>query len=304
VKRWLALAGLSAFFAAVGLPAGHARADEPSSASKEPPERRAARAFHEGQAAFEAGDFRRAAAAFETAYAAKPHHAALWNAARSWQRAGEDLLAANLLERYLREAPSDAPDRDEATQALATVSKRLGRVQLQLVGVTNVKIDGEARPQKTIFVAPGEHVATATADGEAVGKVFSVSAGEIISVTLSREARRAPAQTESASTTRVLPPWLVYAGGGVAVAGGALTTIFGLDTLSERDAFREGDQTQARLDAGYAAQARTNVALGVTAGIAALTLVAALFFVDWGSDTPRSGRATRTRRDAWLRFTP
>src|SRR5262245_17884241 len=74
----------------------------------------AAQAFTEGQRAFEAGDFRRAAESFEAAYAKKRHHSPLWNAARSWQRAGDDVRSANLIEQYLAIAPRDAPARAEA----------------------------------------------------------------------------------------------------------------------------------------------------------------------------------------------
>src|SRR5580658_7681957 len=71
--------------------------------------------FEEGTKAFDAGDFRRAAAAFEAAYRLAPNTDVLWNAARAWQRAGEAARAATLYSRYLRDAPPVAPDRGTAT---------------------------------------------------------------------------------------------------------------------------------------------------------------------------------------------
>ncbi len=252
-------------------------------------ERRAERLFGEGEAAFEAGDYRRAAKAFEAAYAAKRHPAVLWNAALSWQRAGEDLLAARHLERYLRDASSDAPHRDEATKALALLLKRVGRAQLQNMGVKRIMVDGTLCPDATTLLAPGEHVATAETDsGEVVKKLFVVQAGDTISVIL------APDRSENGSAKRGsgLSPLFVL-GGGVLVAAGASVSIFsGLDTVQKAQDF-DRNPSANRLDAGYVSQARTNVAIGVTAGLAALTLATALFFVDWGGGRPRktSGQA-------------
>src|SRR5262252_769297 len=70
-------------------------------------EKRAGVAFSDAQAAFDRGDYRRAGEGFESAYALKRHYASLWNAAQSWQRAGDDLRAVILLDQYLREAPPD-----------------------------------------------------------------------------------------------------------------------------------------------------------------------------------------------------
>jgi hypothetical protein len=277
-------------------PAAAPAGDAPPPA--ESPAKRAARDFVEGQRAYEVGDYRRAAAAFEAAYAAKPHHDALWNAARSWQKAGEDLRAANLLERYLAEAPPDARDRDSATAALAEVGKRVGRVQLQVVGVTNARLDGEPIRPAIVYVAPGDHVATADANGEPVRKLFSVGAGALVSVTLSPPPPP-PARSEAKARRDATPersaglsPWFVVGGGALVAAGTALTIVSGLDTLDKRDAFL-ADQTADKLDAGNASQTRTNVLLASTAGVALVTGVLAAFFVDW------SGGAARTGRAAW-----
>src|SRR5687768_7067592 len=88
---------------------------------------RAASAFEQGTEAFRAGDFVRAAEAFESAYAIRAHHDALWNAARARERSGANVRAANLYARYLREAPPSAPDRDTAIAALNALAQTLGR---------------------------------------------------------------------------------------------------------------------------------------------------------------------------------
>src|SRR5262245_7274448 len=86
----------------------------PAAADEAADARAAAAAFKEGQRAFRAGDDRRAAEQFELAYHDKPHHSPLWNAAQSWEKAGEYVRAGNLYARFLRDAPPDTPDRNQA----------------------------------------------------------------------------------------------------------------------------------------------------------------------------------------------
>jgi tetratricopeptide (TPR) repeat protein len=262
-------------------------------------EKKAAKAFSDGQAAFEAGDFRRAAGLFETAYATKPHHSALWNAAKSWQRAGEDLTAVNLLERYLKEAPADASNRAEANAALAAIEKRVGRIQLQIVSVSNAALDGNAAKEGLSYVAPGEHVLTADDQGKTVRRVVPVKAGEIVSVTLSHEEEKKPKVivVEKAVPTKPLSPWFVV-GGGVLTAGGVAATIyFGLQTLDKKQAFIDaGQHDQEQFNEANASQLETNIALGATIGVAVITTAVAIFFVDWhGSKTPEAEKTASWR---------
>lgn len=260
-----------------------------SAAPQSAEEKKAAKSFIEGQAAFEAGDFRRAAGLFETAYATKPHHSALWNAAKSWQRAGEDLTAVNLLERYLKEAPTDAPNRAEANQALAAIEKRVGRIQLQIVYVTDAKLDGSAAKEGLSYVAPGEHALTADDGGKPVRKVVNVPAGEIVSVTLSpaKEEKPKVIVIEKPPPPRGVSPWFVVGGGVLTAGGAAATVIFGLMTVHSRDAFVNAPN-QRDLDDGNANQTRTNIALGATIGLAVLTTAVAVFFTNWhGAETSK-----------------
>ena len=101
-------------------------ADDPSTNDAErdkKAEKAAADHFAEGERAFSRGDFAKAGEAFEAAYAAKPHEAALWNAARSWEHAAELARAANLYRRYLRTAPDSAPDTKRAAAALEVLTQ-------------------------------------------------------------------------------------------------------------------------------------------------------------------------------------
>jgi hypothetical protein len=255
-------------------------ADAPAEAERE---KIAARTFMDGQAAFDRGDYRRAGEAFESAYALKRHYASLWNAAQSWQRAGDDLRAANLLDQFLREAPPDAPDREAATAALVDVGRRVGRLQLHLVGATQPRIDGTLADRAMTYVAAGDHVVTAIAGGTPIRKQVSVRGGEIVSVTLSAQEEHPAAVTpraESRGAARGWPPWTLAIAGGLVVAGGVLTVVSGLDTVDKRDAFL-ATKTRPRLDDAYASQERTNVLLGSTIGVAVVSAAVAVFLVDW-----------------------
>ncbi len=277
----------------------------PRAALAAPPaeaDRTAARHFADGQKAFAAGDYPHAGDEFEAAYRDKPHHAPLWNAARSWQRAGEEVRAANLFARYLREAPADAPDRDQANASLRALTARLGRIEPHAAGVEKLRLDGKTVDAPVLYVAPGEHVAEGDDGGVRVRKVVTVRAGEQVSVTVAPDARPSPVlgpprggePNERGPSRKPLSPIIPVVGGVLTAVVGGLTIASGLDTVSKRDAFL-GDKTQDRLDTAFSSQSRTNVLLGTTIGLGALTAVVAVFFTDWSSSATPS-REVSVRR--------
>ncbi len=262
--------------------------------------------FKEGQRAFAAGDFRRAGASFEAAYRKKPHPSALWNAARSWEHAGESAQAANLYSRYLREAEPGARDRDSATIALKELGGKLGRIDVTGAGAQTALVDGKEVVGASRWVVPGEHVVTAKVKDTALRKTITISAGQVLSVALDPPEDKPPPPSVTPAPQPVKGeepdpgfrlPWIVVAAGGVLTAtAGGLTIWSGLDTNAKRRAF-DDEPTQANKDDGLERQLRTNVLLGTTIGLAALTGVAAIF-ADWSSGPFRSGHITLTPRFA------
>ena len=250
----------------------------------------AAREFTDGQKAFGANEFRKAAELFEAAYQHKPHHAALYNGARARQKAGDSARAANLYLRYLREAPSDARDRNTATTSLHNLATKLGQLDVHAVGLDELKVDQEPATEGTVYVDPGAHVIEASKDGKAVQKKPSVEAGETVSVTLVAPDGKAGGTDDdndntdkpkkTTASTGGWSPTVVIVGAGLTVVGATLTIFSGIDVLSQKAAF-ELQQTQANLEAGKAKELRTNILLGVTIGIGVLTGVAAIWLVDW-----------------------
>jgi hypothetical protein len=267
-------------------------ASPPPSAALSPEKKKAAAAaFDRGEKAYAAKDFKGAGAAFEEAFDHVPHPSALWNAARAWNRAGELARAANLYTRYLSEAPPDAPDRKSATSSLEKLTPKLGKLNITAPGSDSVEVDDEVALGKSVYVSPGTHVVRARSKDKVIQRVQSVEAGGVASVALVEDAVSVP--TDPADPTpkktggdepRPLPPAVVIGGGAVTAVALGITIGLGVDTLNARSTY-DAAPTQENLDAGRAKQTRTNVLLGVTLGLAALTGAAAIFFVDWGGSS-------------------
>ncbi len=262
------------------------------------PEALASQRFQEGTSAFDAGDFVAAARLFLEAYAARPHHASLWNAARAERRAGELARAANLYRRYLREAPIGTPDRDAAIADLALLEPRLGRLEIVAPDAEALSVDGARVGDTVIWVNPGEHVVRARVGGVDVSATPSVGAGAVVAVALvpplvpprgesaPRPIAPAPAQAP-AEPEGGWPAWAIlpFAGATVLAAGGLVAS--GVDTLNLREEFDSSGGTSGyAYDNGIFAMRRTNALVAVTAGLGAITVGFALFAIDWNGGAP------------------
>jgi hypothetical protein len=250
--------------------------------------RQAAKDFADGDHAFKEGDFRQAAESYERAYHRVPHHSALWNAARAWHRAGELARAANLYARFLREAPPSSRDRNSAQRAVNDLSNRLARLEIHATDVATLKIDGEPVEGTSIFVTPGAHVVEGrTRDDRPVREAQTVEPGDVVSIVLAPPAPGAPKPVEPPPAAPPLEhashgwsPVIVYFGGALTLALAGITVWSGIDTLQQKDAF-DRTPSQNNLDVGRQKEARTNVLIGATSGVAALTAVTAFVLVDW-----------------------
>ena len=263
----------------------------------------AQRAFAEGQRAYKNRDYKHAAESFEAAYKSAPHPDVLWNAARSWSNAGERTRAANLFAQYLEEAPPKARDRDSANDALHELASQLARLEVHASDVTDIKLDGAPLTRTTIYVTPGTHVLEAVHAGRAFTKSQDVTPGTIVSVALiPPEAPHATAPLASsgggASGAGSLAPKAqegshgispaVFIVGTVLTVGAGGTLLWsGLDTVNARKLYPTNPSPQAAED-GRFKQLRTNVLIGVTSGLGALTLLSAIF-TDWHGGASAEG---------------
>ncbi len=265
----------------------------PRGARAEAPAREVAQeSFAQGERAFRAGDYRSAADAFERAFTAAPHPAVLWNLGRSRELGGESARAATAYAEFLRQSPPDARGRDSATRSLVTLEKNLGRIIVLGVAPNELRVDGERVVGATVYVLPGSHAVGGANEAHKLRSV-RVSAGGQETVSF-EAARPTPTPEPVAASPRLLPPpaegsrerpawrspWIVAVGGALTVAGAGFVTWSGLDTEAAKRSFDEAPSASG-LDDGRAAQTRTNVLLGITAGVAIVTAVYALVVVDW-----------------------
>ncbi len=251
----------------------------------------AGKLFREGERAFKKHDYEKAANAFETANALAPHPAALYNAAKSWQLAGELVRSANLCSRYLRDAPENEKRRPKALKLIADLTPKLGRIEIQAGDGEELKIDGATPELDVTFVSAGDHLVTAEFDGEIVERKVELVAGSLVTVKLEQPLPEPPDEEEPDDEDKkpVAPPpappegWspgIFWTGAGLTAALGAVSIWSGLDTNDARSAFDE-NPTREGLDDGRGKQKRTNILLATTALVGVGTGAVGIFLTDW-----------------------
>ena len=163
-------------------------------------------AFARGTQAYQHGDNRGAAAAFETAYRLQPHGVAKYSAALAWEAARELPRAADDYALALASGQLDATQEEDAQQRLGKLEKNLGRVELTAPEGTTIKlehVDGALVPT-TVHLAPGEHTLEARfADGSKRETRVKVSAGQSVHAALEpvpREKTSTPSAVREAPT--------------------------------------------------------------------------------------------------------
>jgi hypothetical protein len=226
--------------------------------------------FRVGAQAFERGDFRAAALAFEEADRRSPNAITIYNAGLAWDGAGDGPRAADGF-REARSRGGLAETKDaHARERLDALERDLGLLRVSappgaIVSVAHVvrrpapivvhvvpgSVDVLAEiPEPTLAPAP-----TPTSPAKAVEqhKAIAVRAGESVAVTF-----EAPLRARSG----VAPVWgWITLGGAVAASGAGLA--LGVEGLSRRDAFDASGRTDAAAhDDAIGFRTAANVALG------------------------------------------
>jgi hypothetical protein len=292
-------------------------------AAEPPPEQLtkadAARHFDLGMRTFARGDFARAADEFELAYHTLPHADALWNAARSRDRAGQAPRAATLYAKYLRDVRDQTTERGEANARLLVLAQKLAQVNVQGDHLRAISVDDQPMEEGIFYVIPGAHVLRATlASNESQQRTVEVRAGDAVSVVFepapTAQPRKPPADAPSAEPVGAngAPakpaaqdhgqrswsprPWLLLVLAGATAVATGLTIASGVDTLSALHRYDAGPTTGNLAD-GEARQTRTNVGIGVSAGLGALTLAGTIW---WASLRPSGTPVSQALRGATL----
>lgn len=294
----------------------------------------AARAFDHAREAYGSEDYEMAADQFETADGHAPSAVALQWAIDSHHRAGHAARAATLAALAKQRHPDVAELVELADRVIAETESELLEVQVvceepcELL-VDNKIVHGRPASTRTLFLEPGEYSIKASFGEGRKSKPEEVRgvADDTRSVLFSPPALGATGTGDDAppagmddpfaddfeSTDQpvadVAPtaepssgwsPAIFWVGASLTAVSGVVTIWSGLDTQNNPgpDAVREecrgqGESCPAYQD-GLKRQNRTNILLGVTGGLAAFTVVAAVL-TDW-SGAPQTEQGFGSRR--------
>jgi hypothetical protein len=259
----------------------------------------AATAYDRGTSSYLSQDFPRAAQWFETAYRLAPNPQALLGAIRSHDRAGEMMRAATLALRAQAFHPDDEALSRQAAAILTQATPLYVRVDVTCSSECTVSLDGTVQSHTSFFVAPDvEHRVLASFETGPAETTISGAAGETRAVSL--EAPAAPVVAENEAGEEGAPidgepvpgsgggisPAFVVTGAVLTAAAGGVLIWSGIDALDGVAPY-EAMPTVEGLADGQMRETRTNVLIGVTAGLALTTVIFAIV-TDWDGDPASS----------------
>jgi hypothetical protein len=271
-----------------------------------------------------ANDFRAAAHFFEQAYRLAPAAVAIKQAIRAQDRAGNGFRAANLALRLRDQYPNDADGQALAADVLGRFASQFTEVHASCAGcavmVNDALVSENVNGTVRFFIQPNT---SATITGSFSTGNVSAEANGPAGTTVDLPAFVAPpppppdehdnvaVRSNVPENSGGTPPWLAFTALGVTGAVGAVTIWSTVDMNNGvgpyEAAAADGATDPARraearrlLAAGQDAEMRTNILIGVTGGLAAITTV--LFIVsDWDGDPEEAAPAATSRRriQAW-----
>lgn len=255
----------------------------------------AAEAYDRGTDAYLEGNFAAAAHWFERAYRLAPSSVALIQAIRALQKSnGSKMRIANLALRLRDHFPDDRQAQKFAVPLVRDSQGEYMRVQVKCDLPCDVEVDGGLVGHDTFFAEPGK-THSVVADFKNGRKSGDVSGKAGMLRTMSFESPPPPPkQLAEGARKRPVHRAIFYSMLGATVGMGAGTLVSGLNTNKGVDAYEAAAQdaqspnlggqgaanmeaAQALLDEGKKEQRRTNILLGITAGMAAATVVLAPF---------------------------
>jgi hypothetical protein len=264
--------------------------------------RAAGNAYNRGSAAYIAERWAEAARWFETAHRLAPAAPALVQAVRAHVLAGHDLRALTLSLRLEATYPDDEAAAATAAEVLGEHASRFVRVDV-VCAECSVELDGTLQEHPSFFVTPDEgHRVVASFPTGSVNESVTGQPGETRTLTFDPPLSTGedpvfpddppndpppddpPHDGDDGSSG--LSPIFFISAAALTAGAGAVLLWSGLDALGGVDAY-EADLTAEALSEGQAKELRTNILIGVTAGLAAVATVL-LIFTDWdGADEER-----------------
>ncbi len=288
--------------------------------------RSAAEAFDRGREAYKAEDYVEAAEQFESADANAPSAAALELAIRARDRAGQLDRAATLSALALARHPDDPNIQKIAPPIVERAKSELSEIDIKCDDPCDVTVGGKIAPgrratERTLFVQPGTYaVRVGWADDRSLSKSVEASRGSagalefeapkpivapspvVVPAPVTPPPPDKSADQGADHPANTLPRPVFWAGVGLTAVMTGVTIWSGIDTQNNpgadkvRDACNAGNsQCQDLYNQGHSKQTRTNVLLGVTAGVGIATGVIGAFFTDWGGRRSSSSAASEAK---------
>lgn len=291
--------------------------------------------FDDGSRNYREEKWELAASHFEAADELAPTPRALRMAIRSRSKAGQKARAATLAAQAKLRYPDDGPTNELVDATLEDADSTLHRLELTcgsacIVAVGKRAVPGGGRENWTIFLEPGQrNLGVSFDNGTDVAKEIEAEAGGTTEMTLETPPDPAPEpapmpdpvpdpapvdvapvdpQPDEGTTDDDGGISPAFFGVGLAVTAGlgGVLVWSGIDTLNspgtevvERECVGQGTDCEAYQD-GLAAQTRTNVLIGATAGAALVTVLFAIF-TDWDGDSEDEGEGALTVAPAFDR---
>jgi len=260
---------------------------------------KAAEAYDQGTAAYLVKDYETAAHWFERAYRFAPTSTALLQAVRAHARSENAVRAANLALELRREYPDDSRAQRVANTVIEQASKENVLVRARCDDDCSLELDGALVRGRVFFVTPdSEHVLKAAfEEGETTIEVGG-RAGDEVSVSLTAPLPPPPPP---------VPRWAFFSSLGATAVLGAVTIWSGIDANRGVEAYESAARTasspginangsptpaeraQALLEDGERRERRTNILIGVTAGMAVTTAVLGVF-TNWKGESRSAKR--------------
>ena len=320
-----------AAFALVLHSAGFAHAVEETSEPTPAQVRTAAEAFDRGREAYKTDDYVEAAEQFESADANAPSAAALELAIRARDKAGQLDRAATLAALALARHPDDPNIQKIAPSIIERAKAELFELDLKCDEACDVTVAGKIAPgrratARTVFLAPGRYNVRAGWSGErsssksVEGNKAEVGSLEfnapevvappaaVVAPVASPDSEK-PADEGTQAKSGKLPPTVFWIGVGLTGVLAGTTLWSGIDTQNNpgpdrvREACKPVDESGAHsaecdslYNEGLDKQHRTNLLLGVSAGVGVATAVVGAFFTNWGGSKKSSAAEVKKVR--------
>jgi len=263
-----------------------------------------------GYRAYVAKQFDEAATHFENAFFSAPNPAELRSAVRARREAGQLGRAATLAAIGQRKYPDDAALAKLADETLTEARPRVFEVRITSPADCSVAVDekvvaAEKVRELHVYVDPGKHeLVVGWSEGRTRRVTVEARAGGSQALALDPPPlppkpppdRVAVRATAAPAPQKPFGPVVFFAGAGLTAVGIGVTVWSGLDAQKNpgTDAVRSGcvgqGESCALYQQGLGAQRRTNILLGVTGGMAAVTAVVGVFFTQWSRpERPAAG---------------